>query len=168
MLALARDRAAGALTYHVTVAHTLQAREILGPNAFLGVEHPVLFETDPATARAAAREHLHPYLNTPYNIAKFRRLGYTEEEIAHGGSDRIVDDLVFWGDIDTIVEKLRGHVQAGADHVAIQVIGIPPGRILDAAVASARREATAAGRRLTAARLRSRVRRLKPVTPTRW
>jgi probable F420-dependent oxidoreductase len=128
MLELARERTAGAQTYHVNVAHTAQAREVLGPDAFLGVEHPVLFESDPARARAIAREHLHPYLNTPYNLAKFRRLGYAEEEIAGGGSDRLVDDLVFWGDPDTIAEKLRGHAEAGADHVAVQVIGIDPGQ----------------------------------------
>jgi len=68
------------------------------------------------------------YLTTRYNVAKFRRLGYSEDEIAGGGSDRIVDDLVFWGDLDTIVEKLRGHLQTGADHVGVQVIGIEPGR----------------------------------------
>ncbi|GAA4064951.1 MULTISPECIES: TIGR03620 family F420-dependent LLM class oxidoreductase [Actinomadura] len=127
MLELARDRAAGAHTYHVNVAHTAQAREILGPDAFLGVEQAVLFESDPDTARALAREHLRPYLTTPYNIAKFRRLGYSEDEIAHGGSDRLVDDLVFWGDLDAIVGKLHAHVEAGADHVGVQVIGIQPG-----------------------------------------
>ncbi|WP_405476443.1 TIGR03620 family F420-dependent LLM class oxidoreductase [Streptomyces canus] len=126
MLELARERTAGAQTYHVNVAHTAQAREILGPNAFLGVEHAVLFESDPDRARAIARKHLHVYLNSPYNIAKFRRLGYSEKEIADG-SDRIVDDLVFWGDLDTIVEKLHAHVEAGADHVAVQVIGVEPG-----------------------------------------
>lgn len=126
MLALARDRADGAHTYHVNVAHTAQARDILGPDRFLGVEHAVLFETDPDTARAIAREHLHVYLTTPFNVAKFRRLGYTDEDLA--GSDRLVDDLVFWGDVDTIAEKLRAHLTAGADHVAIQVIGIEPGR----------------------------------------
>jgi probable F420-dependent oxidoreductase len=128
MLELARDRAAGAQTYHVNVAHTAQAREILGAEAFLGVEHPVLFESDPAVARTIAREHLRPYLGTPYNVAKFRRLGYSEEEIANGGSDRLVDDFVFWGDLDTIVGKLHAHLDAGADHVAVQVIGIEPGR----------------------------------------
>ncbi|WP_425584816.1 hypothetical protein [Streptomyces vastus] len=76
--------------------------------------------------RAIAREHLYIYLNSPYNIAKFRWLCYSEEEIA-GGSDRIVDDLVFWGDLETIVEKLHVHVEAGADHVAVQVIVIEPG-----------------------------------------
>jgi probable F420-dependent oxidoreductase len=127
MLELARDRSAGAHTYHVNVTHTAQARDILGADAFLVLEHAVLFESDPDRARAIAREHLQVYLTSKYNVAKFRRLGYSEAEIAGGGSDRIVDDLVFWGDLDTIVEKLRGHVRAGADHVGVQVIGVRPG-----------------------------------------
>jgi len=128
MLELSRDRAAGAHTYKVNVAHTAQAREILGPDAFLGVEHAVLFESDPDKARAIAREHLDLYLNAKFNIAKFRRLGYSEEDISNGGSDRFVDDFVFWGDLDTIVEKLRAHIDAGADHVGVQVIGIKRGQ----------------------------------------
>ncbi|MFJ5675923.1 TIGR03620 family F420-dependent LLM class oxidoreductase [Streptomyces sp. NPDC093097] len=128
MLELARERSAGAHTYHVNVAHTAQAREILGSDPFLGVEQAVLFESDPEVARARAREHLRGYLATPYNVAKFRRLGYAEEEIAGGGSDRLVDDFVFWGDVDAIVEKLHGHLGAGADHVGVQVIGVEPGR----------------------------------------
>jgi probable F420-dependent oxidoreductase len=128
MLALARDRSAGAHCYKVNVAHTAQSREILGPGAFLGVEHAVLFETDPAKARAVARKHLALYLAARYNVAKFRRLGYSERDLSDGGSDRFVDDFVFWGDLDTITEKLRGHVEAGADHVGIQVIGIKPGQ----------------------------------------
>jgi probable F420-dependent oxidoreductase len=128
MLELARDRAAGAHAYHVNVDHTAQARKILGPDSFLGVEHAVLFETDPAKARAVAREHLRLYLDSPYNIAKFRRLGYSEDDLSHGGSDRLVDDLVLWGELDTIVPRLRAHLDAGADHVAIQVIGVEPGR----------------------------------------
>ena len=127
MLELARDRAAGAHCYKVTVEHTAQAREVLGEQSFLGVEHAVLLETDPVKAREIAREHLAVYLNGKFNIAKFRRLGYTEDDIANGGSDRIVDDLVFWGDLDTVVRKLQRHVDAGADHVAIQVIGVEPG-----------------------------------------
>ncbi|WP_330341680.1 TIGR03620 family F420-dependent LLM class oxidoreductase [Streptomyces sp. NBC_00557] len=127
MLELARDRAEGAHTYHVNTAHTTQARQILGADAFLAVEQAVLFETDPARARALAREHLAGYLETPYNIAKFRRLGYTDDDLSGGGSDRFVDDLVFWGDPETVVGKLHGHVEAGADHVAVQVIGVEPG-----------------------------------------
>jgi probable F420-dependent oxidoreductase len=129
MLELARDRSEGAHTYHVTVGHTAQAREVLGDGPFLGVEHAVLFETDPGKAREIAREHLHVYLTTKYNIAKFLRLGYTEADIDGGrGSDRLVDDLVFWGDLDTIVRKLHDHLDAGADHVGIQVLGIQPGQ----------------------------------------
>jgi probable F420-dependent oxidoreductase len=128
MLALARDRSAGAHCYKVNVAHTARSREILGPDAFLGVEHAVLFETDPVRARAVARIHLATYLAGRYNVAKFRRLGYSEQDLSNGGSDRFVDDFVFWGDLDTIVGKLRGHLDAGADHVGIQVIGIKPGQ----------------------------------------
>ncbi|MFI0167686.1 TIGR03620 family F420-dependent LLM class oxidoreductase [Streptomyces sp. NPDC017095] len=127
MLELARERAEGAHTYKVNTAHTAQAREILGPDAFLAVEHAVLPEADPVRARALAREHLHGYLQTPYNVAKFRRLGYTDDDLSGGGSDRFVDDLVFWGDTDTIARKLRGHLDAGADHVAVQVVGVEPG-----------------------------------------
>ncbi|GAA2864655.1 hypothetical protein GCM10020220_062450 [Nonomuraea rubra] len=98
MLELARDRADGAHTYHVTVRHTAQARRTLGEGPFLGVEQAVLFESDPGRARELAREHLRPYFTTPYNIAKFLRLGYTEADLDGGrGSDRLVDDLVGLG-----------------------------------------------------------------------
>lgn len=128
MLQLAAERADGAHTYHVTVSHTAQARDVLGDKAFLGVEHAVLFETDPDRARAIAREHLHVYFTQRYNIAKFLRLGYTEADLDGGrGSDRLVDDLVFWGDLDTITRKLNEHLDAGADHVGIQVLGTEPG-----------------------------------------
>ncbi|MEV5719058.1 TIGR03620 family F420-dependent LLM class oxidoreductase [Amycolatopsis mediterranei] len=128
MLALARDRSAGAHTYHVTPEHTAQAREILGAGSFLGVEHAVLFETDPVKAREIARAHLHVYLTSEYNVAKFRRLGYAPADLDGGrGSDRLVDDLVFWGDLETITAKLGRHLDAGADHVGIQVIGVEPG-----------------------------------------
>ena len=125
MLELARDRSAGAHTYHVNVAHTANAREILGPDAFLGVEHAVVFERDPDTARAIARKHMQTYLDpeATFNIAKFRRLGYSDEEISGGGSDRLIDDLVFWGEPDVVADKLRAHLDAGADHVAVQLVG---------------------------------------------
>jgi probable F420-dependent oxidoreductase len=129
MLELARDRTSGAHTYHVPVKHTAQARDLLGDKPFLGVEHAVLFETDADTARAIAREHLHVYLTSKYNVAKFLRLGYAEADLDGGrGSDRLVDDLVFWGDFDTIVAKLHEHLDAGADHVGIQVVGVEPGQ----------------------------------------
>ena len=127
MLELARDRSQGAHTYHVTAGHTAQSREVLGEGPFLGVEQAVLFESDPGRAREIAREHLSIYLTTKFNIAKFLRLGYTEADIDGRGSDRFVDDLVAWGDLDTIAGKLHAHLDAGADHVAIQVIGVEPG-----------------------------------------
>ena len=142
MLALAKERALGAHTYHVNADHTARAREILGPDAFLAVEHAVLFDENPATARETAREHLHMYLTTPFNIAKFKWLGYTDDDIDHGGSDRIVDDLVFWGSLDSIVPRLREHLEAGADHVAVQVIGaedaMPHWRLLGDALGGGR------------------------------
>ncbi|MEU8345069.1 TIGR03620 family F420-dependent LLM class oxidoreductase [Spirillospora sp. NPDC048832] len=127
MLAMARDRSAGAHTYHVTVEHTARAREVLGDGPFLGVEQAVLFESDPRKAREIAREHLSGYLKEKYNIAKFLRLGYTEEDVREG-SDRLVDGLVAWGDLDAIVRRLNEHHEAGADHVGVQVIGVGPGR----------------------------------------
>jgi probable F420-dependent oxidoreductase len=127
MLELARDRSEGAHTYHVTVGHTAQAREVLGEGPFLGVEQAVLFESDPGRAREIAREHLSVYLSTKYNIAKFLRLGYTQADLDGRGSDRLVDDLVVWGDLDTIAGKLHAHLDAGADHVGVQVIGVEPG-----------------------------------------
>jgi probable F420-dependent oxidoreductase len=127
MLAMARDRSAGAHTYHVTVEHTAKAREVLGEGPFLGVEQAVLFERDPGRAREIARKHLSGYLAERYNVAKFRRLGYTEADV-DGGSDRLVDDLVAWGDLDAVVRRLCDHLDAGADHVGIQVLGTEPGR----------------------------------------
>jgi probable F420-dependent oxidoreductase len=123
MMVLARDRSKGAHTYHVPVEHTAQAREILGAGPFLGVEQTVLFETDPTKARETARAHLGPFLTAGYNLAKFRRLGYPEADI-DTVSDRIVDDLVSWGDLEMITAKLSRHIAAGADHVAVQVIGV--------------------------------------------
>lgn len=129
MIKLAHERAQGAHTYHVPVEHTSQARELLGPEAFLGVEQSVIFEKDADKARERARAQLRPYFTTRYNIAKFLRLGYTEADIDGGrGSDRLVDDLVVWGDLDTILTRVQQHVEAGADHVSIQVMGPELGR----------------------------------------
>jgi probable F420-dependent oxidoreductase len=127
MAMLARDRSAGVHTYHVTAAHTARTREILGPNRFLGVQHAVLFESDPTAAYAAGRKYLRPFLKSSYSVANFRRLGYSDDELARGGSDRMVDELVAWGDPRTIRKRLRAHLDAGADHVAVQIIGVPRG-----------------------------------------
>jgi alkanesulfonate monooxygenase SsuD/methylene tetrahydromethanopterin reductase-like flavin-dependent oxidoreductase (luciferase family) len=91
-------------------------------------EMDAMASVDPFSRPPAAREHLHMYFTTKYNVAKFLRLGYTEADIDGGrGSDRLVDDLVIWGDLDTIARKLHDHLEAGADHVCIQVLGVEPG-----------------------------------------
>jgi probable F420-dependent oxidoreductase len=122
MLRLAHERATGAHTYKVPVAHTREARQVLGPEPFLAVEQAVLLEHDAGRARALAREHLAGYVHSQFNRAKFRRLGYSEEELAGGGRDRFVDDLVAWGSLERIAERVRAHLEAGADHVALQVL----------------------------------------------
>jgi len=122
MLRVAQERATGAHTYKVPVAHTREARLVLGPEPFLAVEQAVLLEEDAGRARALAREHLAGYVHSPFNRAKFRHLGYREEELAGGGRDRFVDDLVAWGSLERVVERVRAHLEAGADHVAVQVL----------------------------------------------
>jgi probable F420-dependent oxidoreductase len=118
MLELSRTRGAGAHPYLVPVEHTRQAREILGPDRRLGVEQGVVLARD----RSAARAHVAAYLELPNYVANFRRLGYGDADLADGGSDALVDALVAWGDEDAIAGRVRAQLQAGADHVCIQVI----------------------------------------------
>ncbi|WP_100343927.1 TIGR03620 family F420-dependent LLM class oxidoreductase [Compostimonas suwonensis] len=120
MLELARDRTAGAHPYFVPVEHTERARAILGPDRLLAPELMVVLETDAARARAVARETTTRYLAMPNYANNLRELGYTEEDLAGGGSDRLVDDIVVWGDAAAIRERVDAHLRAGADHVAVQ------------------------------------------------
>ncbi|GAA2329515.1 LLM class F420-dependent oxidoreductase [Streptomyces caniferus] len=121
MLELARDHAAGAHPYFVTPEHTARAREILGTGPLLAPEQAVLLESDPATARSLAREHhTHLYLQLPNYTGNLRRLGFGDEDFADGGSDRLVDAIVAWGDVDAIRRRVQEHHDAGADHVALQ------------------------------------------------
>ena len=123
MLGLARDRGRGAHPYLVPPEHTAQAREILGPDALLAPEQKVVCETDPARAREIARGSLGMYLPALANYANnLRRLGYSEEDLTAPLSDHLVDALVAWGTIDTIAARIRAHHDAGADHVAVQVL----------------------------------------------
>lgn len=121
-LELSRDRAAGAVPYLVTAEHTAQAREILGPGPLLAPELKVVLETDPARARSLARETLALYLALPNYTNNFLRHGFTEEDLADGGSDRLVDAVFAWGDEDRIRERINTFHQAGADHIALQVV----------------------------------------------
>jgi probable F420-dependent oxidoreductase len=122
MLALSRDRAAGAHPYLVHPEHTAIAREILGDGKLLAPEQAVVLETDPARARELARMHLKLYLVLPNYVNNWLRHGFTEDDLLDGGSDRLVDALVAWGDDDAIVARVREHHDAGADHVCLQVI----------------------------------------------
>lgn len=120
MLKLAREKTDGALTYLVTPEHTASAREALGEGKLLCVEQGVVINTDPEGARATARMALSNYLPSENYGRNFRRMGYTDDDIGDGGSDRIVDALIAWGDIDTIKRRIDDHFAAGADHVCIQ------------------------------------------------
>jgi probable F420-dependent oxidoreductase len=120
MLELARDRTAGAHPYFVPPAHTERARAILGPEPLLAPEQAVVLETDPGRARGLARRHMAVYLKLPNYVNNLRELGYEDGDFADGGSDRLVDAIVAWGDEDTIAARVRAHLDAGADHVAVQ------------------------------------------------
>ena len=121
MLGLARDRTAGAHPYLVTPEHTAMAREALGDGPLLLVEQGVVLGTDPDIARMVARQTLANYLALPNYCNNWRRLGFTEEDLANGGSDRLVDEIIAWGDVDTVAARIAEHRAAGADHVCIQV-----------------------------------------------
>ncbi|QWF22795.1 TIGR03620 family F420-dependent LLM class oxidoreductase [Nocardioides sp. LMS-CY] len=122
MLELAATRAAGAHPYLTTVDHTADARRILGPDAFLAPTQMVVLDANPDTARAVARRHLAMYLGQPNYVNSWLRLGFTEDDAADGGSDRLVDALVMWGDPERVAARLREHLAAGADHVAVQML----------------------------------------------
>lgn len=133
MLELARDRADGAHPYFVPPEHSERAREILGPGKLLMPEQAVLVETDPTRAREIARDHMSVYLSLPNYLNNLRDLGYTDDDFAGGGSDRLVDAIVGWGSPDAVAERVRAHLGAGADHVAIQPLS-PGGPDLDDAL----------------------------------
>jgi probable F420-dependent oxidoreductase len=125
MLELARTRTAGAHPYLVTPEHTAQVRSAFGAGPQVLPEQAVVLETDPAVARAIARVHLSMYLGLPNYANNWRRLGYTDDDIANGGSDRLVDALVVWGDEATIAARIAEHRSAGADHVCLQLLSSP-------------------------------------------
>ncbi|NUP30297.1 MAG: LLM class F420-dependent oxidoreductase [Streptomycetaceae bacterium] len=122
MLELAGERSVGAHPYFTTPEHTASARAALGPDAFLAPEQKVLLETDADKARAIARDAMGTYLRLANYTASLKRLGFTDADLADGGSDRLVDAIVAWGDEETVAERVRAHLAAGADEVTLHVL----------------------------------------------
>ncbi len=122
MLELAGERADGAHTYFVPPEHTAEARERLGPDRLLAPEQVVVLSTDPGTAREIARRHTTSYLRLPNYTSNLRRFGFDDEDFRDGGNDRLVDTICAWGDVDAIAGRVQAHLDAGADHVAVQVL----------------------------------------------
>ena len=122
MMRLAGERTAGAHPYLVTPGHTRWAREVMGPDAWLAPELHVVVDRDAGRARALGRQYMAVYLELPNYIANFHRMGFTDADFENGGSDRMIDELVAWGDADTVLARAQEHLDAGADHVALQVL----------------------------------------------
>ena len=122
MLKLSAERANGAHPYNTTPKHTAEARELLGRGPYLSPEQAVVLEKDPAKARAIARKFLAIYLTLPNYTNNWLRLGFQEADIKNGGSDKLIDAVIAWGDLKTVLNRIQEHHAAGADHVCIQVL----------------------------------------------
>jgi probable F420-dependent oxidoreductase len=123
VLRLAAERTAGAIPYLVPPEHTRRARAILGTGPLLAPEQKAVLETDPQRARAIGRPRVQrPYLGLVNYTSNLRRLGWTEEDLSDGGSDALIDALVAWGTAGEVAAKLSEHFEAGADHVAVQLL----------------------------------------------
>jgi len=122
MVQLAGERTAGTHPYLITPEHTAQARAALGPTATIAAEQAVILDTNPESARSVARLNLSTYLGLPNYTNNWKRIGFTDDDLADGGSDRLIDALVAWGDDTAIRERVQAHRDAGADHVCVQVL----------------------------------------------
>ncbi|WP_067969884.1 LLM class F420-dependent oxidoreductase [Mycolicibacter icosiumassiliensis] len=123
VLQLAAERSAGAHPYLTTPEHTASARELVGPSVFLAPENKVVLSTDATAAREAGREAVGFYLRLSNYVNNWRRLGFSDRDVRAPGSDRLIDAVVAHGTADQIAARLGEHVEAGADQVAIQVLG---------------------------------------------
>jgi probable F420-dependent oxidoreductase len=123
MLELSRDRAAGAHPYLVAPEHTARAREILGPQALLAVEQAVVLSHDREVVRSRAHWHLEIYTGLPNYRNSWRRQGFGHDDVVRGGSDRLKDAMVVGGGEQEVLARVRAHLDAGADHVCLQVLG---------------------------------------------
>lgn len=122
MIELSAEMAMGAHPYFVPVEHTAEAREILGPEKFLAPEQLVVLETDPDKARAVGREFMSHYLGLPNYANNLKRFGFTDEDMKEPYPDRFVDAVTAWGDVEDIRRRVQAHLDAGADHVSLQVL----------------------------------------------
>jgi probable F420-dependent oxidoreductase len=123
VLKLAAQRSAGAHPYLTTPEHTAQARELIGPTVYLVPEHKVVLTTDAEEARAVGRQTVDFYLGLSNYVNNWKRLGFTDQDVARPGSDKLIDAVVAYGTPEDIAKRLGEHLEAGADHVAIQVLG---------------------------------------------
>src|SRR6202034_1888698 len=112
MLELSGERADGAHPYNVNPQHTAEARKILGPQPYLCPEQAVVLETNAEKARGIARAFLKFYVSLPNYTNNFVRLGFAESDFKDGGSDRLIDSIVAWGDLNAIRNRIREHHQA--------------------------------------------------------
>ena len=123
VLKLSAQRSAGAHPYLTTPEHTGQARESIGNTVFLAPEHKVVLSTDADEAREIGRQTVDFYLNLSNYLNNWKRLGFTDKDVAKPGSDKLIDAVVAHGTADDIAKRLTEHLDAGADHVTIQVLG---------------------------------------------
>ncbi len=131
MLRLAAERTAGAHPYLVPTSYTRKARQILGPEPLLAVEHKAAIEPDPGVARAIARSRVRPYLGLVNYTSNLRRLGWTDADLTDPGSDPLIDALVAHGDPGRVAAQLNEHLTAGADHVCVQLLTESGADLLD-------------------------------------
>ncbi len=131
VLKLSARRSAGAHPYLTTPEHTASARELIGPDAFLAPEHKVVLTTDAEKARTVGRKALDIYLNLQNYLNNWKRLGFTDEDVAKPGSDRLVDAVVAYGTVEAVAARLKEHLDAGANHVPVQVL-TGPDKLVDA------------------------------------
>jgi len=123
VLGLAARRSAGAHPYLITPEHTAHAREVMGNTVFLAPEHKVVLCSDVEQARAIGRKTVELYLELSNYVSNWKRLGFTDADLAKPGSDQLLDAVVAHGTADQVAKRLSEHLEAGADHVAIQVLG---------------------------------------------
>jgi probable F420-dependent oxidoreductase len=121
MLSMAAERSAGTHPYLTTASQTREQRETLGRDALIAPEQTVVLESDPEAARRAARRFLEYYLELVNYTTTMKRAGFTEDDLANGGSDRLVDEIVAHGDAPAVAAAVGAHLTSGADHVCVQV-----------------------------------------------